>query len=181
MWPGLTITMCGHYYWAGLVRPVNLLHSHILPFNFNIKPSRLYWTFSLRGETMNVHVSVEVVLLCVGLLEYCWDLKYFLTAGETRQGGRSWVLRAENMTHSSGWHSAVTLTILPTNRFNKTASFPLFLFDCPHQLVMNSSFVREGLHVRNFHSERKYLRWVIILGLIMKTHLPSSPSSLHPL
>ena len=92
MWPGLTITMCGHYYWAGLVKPVNLLHSHILPFKFNIKPSRLYWTFSLRGETMNVHVSVEVVLLCVGLLEYCWDLKYFLTTGEARQGGGSRVL-----------------------------------------------------------------------------------------
>ena len=155
-----------------------------LSFNFKSKPSCLYWNFLYKVQTMNVHVRavrVEVVLLSVGLLEYCWDLKYFLTAGETRQGGRSWVLRAENMTHSSGWHSAVTLTILPTNRFNKTASFPLFLFDCPHQLVMNSSFVREGLHVRNFHSERKYLRWVIILGLIMKTHLPSSPSSLHPL
>ena len=43
---------------------------------------------------------------------------------------------------------------------------------------MNSSFVREGFHVRNFHSESKYLRWVIILGLIMKTHLPTLNTTL---
>ena len=61
---------------------------------------------------MNVHVRgvrVEVVLLSVGLLEYCGDLKYFLTAGETRQGGGSWVLRTEIMTHPSLSHPTVIL------------------------------------------------------------------------
>ena len=71
---------------AWSVLPVKL-PSHILTFNFNIKPSGLYWTFSLERQWMFMS---EWRLYC---LVNCWSiveiLKYFLTAGETRQGGGS--------------------------------------------------------------------------------------------